>query len=119
MSPNLNLLAVRSLAGLGPVRRWVALGARLLVLAAAVLLVAVPRWERENKLLETIVIRDISESTQNVRSFPGKTLQQSIDDWLRLAADPKKKPPNDRVGVISFASQATIDAVPNTTPTES
>src|SRR5262245_18693749 len=62
-------LAVRSLAGLGPVRRWVALGARLLVLLVLVLIVAGARWQRENKVVELIALRDISESVSNVRDF--------------------------------------------------
>src|SRR5947208_16869957 len=76
------LLAIRSLAGLGPVRRWVALGARLLVLLIFVLILAGARWQRQNKDLEVMVLRDISESTSNVHSFPGTSLQAGSDDDL-------------------------------------
>ncbi len=109
------LLAIRSLAGLGPVRRWVALGARLLVLLLLVLIVGGVRWQRENKVVEVMALRDISESVGNVRNYPGKTLQASIEDYLRNSADPKHKPADDRVGVISFHSSSLIDAIPNTT----
>src|SRR5437764_12647718 len=69
------LLAIRSLAGLGPVRRWVALGARLLVLLVFVLILAGARWQRQNRDLEVMVVRDISESTSNVHDFTGPSLQ--------------------------------------------
>src|SRR5678815_3708179 len=77
------LLGMRSLSGLGPVRKWVAIGARLTVLLLFVLIVSGARWQRINKVLELMVLRDISESTAQVRSYPGKTLQTSLDDWLR------------------------------------
>src|SRR5690606_41008200 len=41
------LLGWRPLAALGPVRRWVAIGARLLVVALTVLILAGLRMERE------------------------------------------------------------------------
>jgi hypothetical protein len=104
------LLGIRSLAGLGPVRRWVAVGARLLVLLLFVLIIGGVRWQRTNKNLEVIVLRDISESTAQVRQYPGKTLQESLDERLRKLSDPKDgKPLQDRMGVISFHSGALID----------
>ncbi len=115
LSAPIALLAVRSLAGLGPVRRWVALGVRLLVLLLLILIVGGVRWQRENKVVEVMALRDISESVGNVRNYPGKTLQASVEDYLRNASDTKHKPADDRVGVISFHSSALIDAIPNTT----
>ncbi|HVT88987.1 MAG TPA: hypothetical protein VHD56_09055 [Tepidisphaeraceae bacterium] len=108
-------LAVRSLAGLGPVRRWVALGARLLVLLLLVLIIAGTRWQRENKIAEVMVLRDISESVNNVRGHPDKSLQAALNAYLRAASDAAHKPADDRIGQISFHSQALIDALPNTT----
>src|SRR5262245_50122188 len=107
-------LAVRSLAGLGPVRRWVALGARLLVLLVVILTLGGARWQRENKVVEVMVLRDISDSVSNVRNYPGKTLQASIEKYLTDASDSKLKQPDDRIGLISFHSSALIDAIPNT-----
>lgn len=108
-------LAMRSLAGLGPVRRWVALGARLLVLLLLILIVGGARWERENKVVEVMVLRDISESMSNIRDLPEKSLQQSVDDFLKSATEADRKPADDRIGQISFHSQALIDSIPNTT----
>src|SRR6476619_3071880 len=64
------MLGMRSLNGLGPVRKWVAIGIRLLVLAMFVLILGGARWQRINKNLEVIVLRDISQSTAQVRDFP-------------------------------------------------
>src|SRR3954453_21137486 len=111
----ITLLAMRSLAGLGPVRRWVALSIRLIVLLLLVLIVAGARWQRENKLVEVMVLRDISDSVSNVTSYPGKTLQSSVERYLLDSTDPKFKKPDDRIGLISFSSTPLIDAIPNTT----
>ncbi len=108
-------LGVRSLTGLGPVRRWFALGARLVVLLLLILVIGGARWQRENKIVEVMVLRDISESITNVRDYPGKTLQSSIEQYLTEVSDPKHKPADDRIGLISFHSSALIDAIPNTT----
>jgi len=109
------VLGLRSLAGLGSVRRWVAMGARLAVLLLVVLILAGARWDRTNKDLEVIVCRDISQSTQLVRDYPGASLTQSVDDWLRDSSNPARKPADDRIGVVSFAGHALIDALPQTT----
>src|SRR4051794_13079956 len=85
------LLGMRSLTGLGPVRKWVAIAARLIVLLLFVLIIGGARWQRLNKNVELMVLRDISESTAQVRQYPGKTLQASLDDWLRNISDEKYK----------------------------
>src|SRR3954468_23284243 len=77
------LLGMRSLNGLGPVRKWVAIGVRLAVLLLFVLIVGGARWQRVNKNLEVIVVRDVSQSTAQVRDFPKNTLQESLDEWIR------------------------------------
>ncbi|HEX2971749.1 MAG TPA: VWA domain-containing protein [Tepidisphaeraceae bacterium] len=108
-------LGMRSMAGLGPVRKWVAIGLRLLVLLVLVLIVGGARWRREHKVLEVMVLRDISESTGLFRQYPGKSLQESVDDYLGNASKDKYKPSkDDRIGVISFGTQALVDAMPST-----
>ena len=112
-------LGMRSLNGLGPVRKWVAIGIRLAVLLLFILIIGGVRFQRTNKDLEVIVLRDISESTAQVRQYPGKTLQESLDEQLRKLSDPKNgKPVRDRMGVISFHSGALIDEMPKTAKLE-
>src|SRR3954468_18209765 len=95
------LLGVQSLAGLGPVRKWVAIGIRLCVLLLLCLILGGVRWQRQHKDVEVIVLRDVSASMQNVPvPVSGRTIDQATDDYLRaIARDPTKKA-DDRIGVI-------------------
>jgi hypothetical protein len=70
---------------------------------------------RQNKDAEVIALREIALSTGEVRDFPGRTLTSSLDDYLKTVADSRHKPPEDRIGVISFATNPLIDSIPNTT----
>src|SRR3954466_4451771 len=65
------LLGIRSLAGLGPVRKWVAIGTRLLVLLLLLLILAGVRFTRQHKDLEVIVLADVSGSIENITDYPG------------------------------------------------
>jgi uncharacterized membrane protein len=110
-------LGMRSLNGLGAVRKWVAIAIRLLVVALFILIIAGARFQRQNKDLEVIVLRDVSESTAQVKNYPDKTLQESEDKWFTNLGDDKNgKPRADRLGIISFQDQATIDAMPSIHP---
>ena len=106
------LLGMRSLSGLGPVRKWVAIGARLAVLLLFILILGGIRWVRQHKTVEVMALRDVSPSTIHVRNFPGETLQKAIEDYLTtLSKDPGKKP-KDTIGLIRFQDQASVDAMP-------
>ena len=109
-------LGARSLNGLGPVRKWVAVGVRLLVVLLFVLILGGVRWTRTNSAVEVMVLRDVSESTGQVRNLPDKTLRSSINQYLQQNVDPKneQKRADDKIGVISFDAQAYVDAIPNT-----
>ncbi|HZL35118.1 MAG TPA: hypothetical protein VFC78_07400, partial [Tepidisphaeraceae bacterium] len=109
------LLGIRSLNGLGPVRKWVAIGIRLAVVLLFVALLAGARWQRQHKDLEVWVLRDISGSTDLVekKNFPGKSVQDSIDDYLRAGAKDPRKKSDDSLGIISFMEQARVDAMPS------
>jgi len=115
------LLGMRSLTGLGPVRKWVAIGIRLGVLFLFILILGGARWQRVNKNVEVMVLRDTSESMSLVRDFPGKTLAESEDEWIKALASEKnaaatEKKGEDREGVIGFNSTATIEAMPSVRP---
>jgi uncharacterized membrane protein len=111
-------LGVRSLNGLGPVRKWVALGVRLAVVALIVLILGGVRFQREHHDLEVMVLKDVSQSTLQVHGYPGEqageTLQASINDFLQDASSPDKakRPAKDRIAMISFDQDALIDAMP-------
>ena len=103
----------RPLKVLGPVRRWVAIGARTLVVALAVLILAGLRVERENGLVETIVLRDISQSAQQAAKT-GETIPQEVNQYAQAAVGPgSAKKPDDRLGMISFDGEAYVDLIPN------
>ena len=106
-------LGQHSLAGLGTLRKWVAICLRLLVLLLLILILGGIRLQKQAKDVEVMVLRDISESTGNVQAYPGKTLQGSIDDYL-TDIDDHHKPAADRMGEISFQQDALIDSLPNT-----
>lgn len=110
------LLGIRSLAGLGPVRKWVVLSLRLAVLALVVLILGGLRWQRIHHDLEVMVLRDISESTTLVSGYPGQdnnqSLQASVNKYLQDASQDKYKPVKDRIGLVSFHSDSLIDAMP-------
>src|SRR3954465_12013516 len=72
-------LGMRSLTGMGPVRKWVAIAIRLLVLLMLVLILAGARWNRMHKDVQVMVVRDNSQSTMHVRGYPGKNLDESIE----------------------------------------
>ena len=108
------LLGMWSLNGLGRVRKWVAIGTRLLVLLGFVLILGGVRWQREHKAVEVMVLRDLSDSTSYVSRLPRETVRESVNEYmLEAMADPRKKP-EDRLGVIGFAEKATIEALANT-----
>jgi len=108
------LLGIRSLNGLGRVRKWVAIGTRLLVIAMLVLILGGVRWQRQHKDLEVMFLRDVSQSAENVTEHPGNSVQDGVVAYLNAIGRRQDKPRSDRLGVISFDSTAAIDALPNT-----
>ena len=56
------LLGMRSLNGLGKVRKWVAIGLRLAVLLLFILIIGGIRWQRMHKDLEVMALVDVSGS---------------------------------------------------------
>ena len=109
------LLGMRSLNGLGPVRKWVAISARLLVILLFILILGGIRWQRQHKDLQVMVLRDVSESTRQVRDFPGKSLEQSVEEYLLDLTKDEHKTTKDTIGLIRFQETATIDALPGST----
>ncbi|MDP9173578.1 MAG: hypothetical protein M3O30_06900 [Planctomycetota bacterium] len=110
------LLGIKSLAGLGAARKWVAIAMRLAVLLLVILILGDIKWVRRNTDLDLMIVRDISRSTELVHDFPGKFLQTSIDDYLLQLVSGDRSPsrkPSDKVGEISFNERSYIDAIPS------
>src|SRR5467141_2921371 len=80
-------LGLWSLAGLGPMRKWVAIGIRLAVALCFVLILGGARWQRQHKNVETIVLSDISDSIDQFTGFQAESYDASREKYLREVAD--------------------------------
>ncbi len=101
------------MSGMGPVRKWVALATRLAVVLLLLLILAGPRIERKPTDLEVLFVRDASQSADNAAPADGaRTVADSLDRFITDTSRKPEKPPTDRVGVISFRSQAALDVAP-------
>jgi uncharacterized membrane protein len=114
------LLGMRSLAGLGPVRQWVAISLRLLVLLVFILIIGGIRWQRVHKSLEVMALVDVGGSMRYFTQYPGapaKPLRAAEDEWIenQLGKEQDKRP-DDKIGVISFKQNALIDLMPTKEP---
>jgi uncharacterized membrane protein len=108
-------LGVVALNGLTPVRRWVTLGLRLAVVAVLVLIIGGARWRRTSKDLEVMILRDVSPSVQNSDTYPGPTLQASIEGYITAAGN-RKRPVDDKYGEIRFDQVPLIESLPSSSP---
>ena len=108
------LLGRSSMAGLGPARKWTSIGLRLLLILVLILILGGITWTRQATDVHVVVLRDISESTEQVQNLPAESLDASFKDWLKKATingDETDKKVGDRVGIISFADRAYVDSV--------
>ena len=109
-------LGYKSMAGMGPTRQWTSIVIRLLLILLIVLTLGGITWTRRAEDVHVMVLRDTSESTNQVRSYPGKTLDDSINDYLRETVKAENgKLKSDRIGLISFNNRAYVDMVADTT----
>jgi uncharacterized membrane protein len=73
----------KSLAGLGPIRRWVALSARCLLVTLLILALAEPRLRRPNENVCVLYVVDRSMSIPQ-EADPGSAEGERDQRWLRL-----------------------------------
>jgi uncharacterized membrane protein len=115
------LLGMWSMAGMGPGRKWTAIGVRLAVLLLFILILGGIRWQKQVRDVEVMVLQDQSDSVYRTDDWPGKTdtgpahreLDAAVNDYLRqLAVDPTKKS-DDRIGLITFKDYVQVVAMPN------
>src|SRR5258706_2603627 len=103
-------VGMRSLAGLGPARKWVAISARVLVLLLLFLILCGIRWTRMLTDLELLVVRDISGSTKLYSGYTGPSLDEAFKQYLKEISDRKRRPAKDEIGQIVFDQAALIDS---------
>lgn len=102
--PLVVLVGWRSLAGLGPVRRWAAIGLRLAVLTAWLGALTEPgcRQARDERVVVFVVDRS--------GSIPPKQRESSAE-YVRQAVE-HRRDGRDRFGVVAFDQQAVIELTP-------
>ena len=113
------LLGMRSLSGLGPVRKWVAIGLRLAVLLLFILIIGGIRWQRVHRNLEVMALVDVSGSMRYFTDYagaPGRPLRAAEDEWIMALGHEQDKHSDDKLGVISFKQNALIDLMPTKEP---
>lgn len=104
--PVLWMVSFRSLAGLGRVRRLVALGLRTLVLTAIVCALAEIQLLQTSDKVTVIYLLDQSES------IPLEKRQAMLDYVVNDVQEHRNAKREDRAGVIVFGSNATIEIPP-------
>lgn len=119
-------LSYRSLAGLGPVRRWVALGLRcsLIILLALALAEIRLRHPNENVTVLFLVDRSLSVPEEHDQTVDPKSPQAKIDQrWERIKkfineAVEKRGASHDRdrAGVIVFGRRPRLELPPSAVP---
>jgi uncharacterized membrane protein len=100
------LIAGKSLSGLGSITRWVALGARLVVLVMIVGALAEPSWRKESKSVAVTVLIDVSDS------IPASS-QKKAESYLQSAVAASERQPEDKLGVLTIAREPYVQQLPS------
>ncbi len=105
--PVIVLLSFRSLAGLGPVRRWVAIGLRSALIIFLVLALAEVRLRHENETVTVLFLLDRSLS-----------MPEDLDDWERIKKFINdsvllRKEQRDKAGLIVFGRRSRLELPPS------
>ncbi len=124
--PGIVYLSYRSLAGLGPVRRWLAIGLRssLVILLALALAEARLRHANENLTVLFLVDRSLSIPEQYDQSAEARATRARIDQrWERIKrfineAVEKRDLAHDRdkAGIIVFGRRPRLELPPSDAP---
>ncbi|MFO0956354.1 MAG: glutamine amidotransferase [Isosphaeraceae bacterium] len=101
--PALVWFSYRSLAGLGPVRRLLAIGLRSVILLLILLAIAQVQSVRRNDRLSTIFLLDLSQSIP-------REWQRLMIDFVNKQVD--RKGTNDLAGVVTFGKSARVEVPP-------
>lgn len=102
--PLLAVLSIRSLAGLGPIRRWVAITMRCLVVACMVFALAGAQWKRETDAKSVVFVVDRSKSIPRAKQAESFKFLQDADLGMRHD--------KDWFGVVAFDGVAAVEQLP-------
>jgi len=120
--PILVMMSFHSLAGLGPVRRWLAMGSRLAIVTFLILSLAELRIDKPNDNLTVLFLVDRSLSIpQEIDPRKQNSGGDPIDErWLRIQAFINESVQkrgrahlNDQAGVIMFARRPRLIMPPS------
>lgn len=100
------LIARKSLSGLGNITRWVAFGARVLVLALVVGALAEPSWRKVSDSVAVTVLLDVSDS------IPTSELKRA-EQYLQDAVAASKRGKGDQLGVLTLARDPYVQQLPS------
>jgi uncharacterized membrane protein len=132
-------LGVRSLTTLDPLRRFTAIGLRLLVLLVLALILAGLQSVRRHSDLTAIAVLDTSESVRRFAAPPtaptpapgsgsgsgsnavdhsDAAAHRTIDQWMRdyVARASTSRRTDDRVGLITYDGRPTVRSLPSLGP---
>lgn len=101
------LMARRSIGGLSPLKTHITFALRAIVITLLAMALARPAWQQRGEGLSVILLVDRS------RSIPLQ-LQRAAEEYLQAAVEVERDP-QDRLGVITFANNATITQLPERT----
>ncbi|MEZ6092786.1 MAG: VWA domain-containing protein [Pirellulaceae bacterium] len=108
--PFIAILSYKSLAGLGPTRRWVAILFRSIVFAGLVAALAEIHWRETTNRLTVMYVLDLSESIPiEQREAMLTYVKQSVERHRRQSTSDEE---SDKAGVIIFGASAAIEAAP-------
>ncbi len=106
------MMALNSLAGLGKVRRWFALGLRVLIVALLIFACSQIQWRSPAENVAVYFLLDWSDSIPNA---PAKLREDLLAYMEKASADRRKGAlvgQDDLVGLIYFAEDATCESPP-------
>ena len=110
-------LGLRSLVVLEPVRKWLAIGLRLVVLALLVLMLGGLQAVRTHEDLTVMAVVDRSESVRRFATMPdpeaprrAMDYEQWASRWLRLAGEDRRD--NDLFGLMGFSDRPSLEVMP-------
>jgi len=115
--PLIVAISFRSLSGLGPLRRWLAIGLRCLVITLLVLALADTHARRTNEDLTVLFLWDRSLSIPQEWQGDKDVREERIKDFINDAVA-RRGPARsaDRAGVIVFGRQPRLELPPSSVP---